>query len=122
MKKTLFVALFVGSTSAMAGVVPIMNSADSFGMSDVSKAWEGKAKSVTMVENAAQADAFYSDVLKQDKKRVEGKLKRKIFSGRIAAPKNMNSDNEVVDYIANNPGSIGYIDEASVSGNVKAIK
>lgn len=121
MKKTLLAVLLAGSTSAMAGVVPIMNSADSFAMSDVSKAWAGKAKSITMVENASRSDAFYSEVLKQDKKRVEAKLKRKIFSNQIAAPEKLNSDSEVVDYVSKNPGSIGYVDEASASG-VKVIK
>ncbi len=122
MKKLIIASILMMPLSAVfAGVVAIGNPADSYSKQDVINAWKGKT-SAQLVENAAASDAFYSTIIGKSASSVEKKIKRKVFSGRMATPKKLNSDSEVIDYIASNPGSIGYVNDSSVNASVKVIK
>lgn len=125
MKKSI-VALAIASTmtisaSALADVIAISNSADTFTMDNVQDAWKGKVK-VQLIENAASADGFYKDIIGKSKSSVQKKLERKAFSGRIPAPIKKSTDAEVIAYVAKNPGSIGYIQESSYKKGVNGIR
>ena len=120
-KISLIAALFAFSTSAMAGVSVIQNTADSFAMKDVKSAWSGNNKNITIVNNEASSKEFFSDVLDENEKRTMRKLKSRFFSGHISEPVNLKTDEEVLEYVSGNPGSIGYVDSSSVSDKVKVI-
>ncbi|VAW48443.1 hypothetical protein MNBD_GAMMA04-1441 [hydrothermal vent metagenome] len=122
MKKLMIAFMLMMPLSvAFAGVVAVSNPSDSYSKSDVTNAWKGKT-TAQLVENAAASDAFYSDVIGKSASSVEKKIKRKVFSGRMAPPKTLNSDSEVIKYISSNPGSIGYVNDSSVNSAVKVIK
>lgn len=122
MKKLMIASMLMMPLSVVfAGVVAVSNPSDSYSKGDVTNAWKGKT-TAQLVENAAASDAFYSDVIGKSAASVEKKIKRKVFSGRMAPPKALNSDSEVIDYISSNPGSIGYVNDSSVNGSVKVIK
>ena len=122
MKKLIIASiLMMPLSAAFAGVVAIENPADSYSKQDVTNAWKGKT-SAQLVENAAASDAFYSSIIGKSASSVEKKIKRKVFSGRMATPKKLNSDSEVINYISSNPGSIGYVNDSSVNASVKVIK
>ncbi|VAW48620.1 hypothetical protein MNBD_GAMMA03-99 [hydrothermal vent metagenome] len=122
MKKLIIVSILIMPLSAVfAGVVAVSNPSDSYSKGDVTNAWKGKT-TAQLVENAAASDAFYSDVIGKSAASVEKKIKRKVFSGRMAPPKTLNSDSEVIKYISSNPGSIGYVNDSSVNSAVKVIK
>jgi hypothetical protein len=123
--KKLFLTAFLTfglSGAALAEIVPIQNHSDSYSMSDVVKAWKGKMKSVQLVDNDAGMEEFCQKIIGKSVNAVENGIKRKVFSGRISAPKSFAMDSAVIAYVAKNPGSIGYVDSASVKGNVKRIK
>jgi ABC-type phosphate transport system substrate-binding protein len=44
-----------------------------------------------------------------------------LFSGEAGMPKLVNSDDEMVDYIARTPGAIGYVSESTKTSGVKVL-
>ena len=45
-----------------------------------------------------------------------------MLSGKGTAPKNIASDADILKAVADSKGAIGYVDSASVTGDVKALK
>lgn len=57
---------------------------------------------------------FYKKIAKKDPAQLKAYWSRLIFTGKGMPPKELASDAEVIRYVANNPGAIGY-----VSGNAQ---
>jgi ABC-type phosphate transport system substrate-binding protein len=47
--------------------------------------------------------------------------KKQVFTGKGSMPKEFSSENELLSYIANHPGSIGYISDAETSEQIKIL-
>ena len=44
-----------------------------------------------------------------------------VFTGQGSMPKTLDSDAQVIEYVANTPGAIGYVSKAAVSEKVKTL-
>ena len=64
---------------------------------------------------------FSSEVLHRSVAAVRSYWQQLIFSGRGLPPPELDSDQEVVRYVARNGGAIGYVSDAADVGGVKVV-
>jgi len=64
---------------------------------------------------------FYSSVLSMGEDTVQRLWKRKMAVGTYFEPEEVSSYKELLNEIANTPGSIGYIDASEVNDSVKVV-
>lgn len=75
------------------------------------KQFAGSQK-LLVVENASAQAEFLSKVIKIDSKRYNSLWVKKSFRDGLAIPAVKGSDSEVISFVKNNPGAIGYVTEA----------
>ncbi|MEW6994992.1 phosphate ABC transporter substrate-binding protein [Colwelliaceae bacterium MEBiC 14330] len=93
--------IFLGKLKAFPGggsVVPVNQKSGSAGKVEFDQKVVGKS--------ASQIKAYWSKLM---------------FSGKGKPPKELNNDNAIKSFIANEPNAIGYIDEANIDSSVKVI-
>ena len=67
--------------------------------------------------------AFSEAILDRNINAVKSFWQRQIFSGQGVPPPEKASDAEVLEYVARNPGAVGYVSAgAQVNGNVKVLQ
>lgn len=78
-------------------------------------------KPVDQAEGSSTRAEFYTKVVGQN----EGQLKRywsqRMFSGKGKPPPSLADDAAVKNWVASNPGGIGYVDGGAVDGSVKVL-
>ena len=76
----------------------------------------------TIHPSTVKGGALHGDFLKQYVKKSPAQWiahwKRMVFTGNGTPPKQFASQEELLEYVANTPGAIGYIDEATTAENV----
>ncbi|BBM65267.1 hypothetical protein VA249_19130 [Vibrio alfacsensis] len=133
MKKlvTVFTASLL-SFNAMAGMVVVGNAAgvDSLSQSDVQKLFLGKstklsngssARIVELTDGAAGRVAFHEVATGRSEAQVQSAWSRLVFTGKAEAPIQVADYSAVISTVASNPNAIGYVDDASVTGDVKVL-
>ena len=121
------------SFSSLANVSVIVNSANGAAIdeSDIARIFLGKVKTfstgdkVTLVNlkfKEATRNEFEKKVLKKSSSQVKAYWSKLMFSGKGKPPKELASDKDILNFVAANPGAIGYVAEGSVDGTVKVIK
>lgn len=108
---------------AQAQVV-IVNAGD--GASELSKdkvaaIFGGKDKSLTPVDNAALRNAFYPNVVGKSSDQIKAYWAKLEFTGKGKAPHEESNGQAVANYVASNPGTIGYVDAGDVGAGVKKV-
>ncbi|MCW3805112.1 substrate-binding domain-containing protein [Plebeiibacterium marinum] len=87
------------------------------------KKWDNGIE-ITPIDQKANAnvrETFSTEVFNKKVAAIRSYWQKAIFSGMTTAPIEKDSDKEVVDYVKNNKGAIGYVsDDANLSG-VKVI-
>lgn len=132
-KKSLCLSLLILSTSALADVAVIVNSANASAINDndISRIFLGKKKkfasgeSIEPINSSAGGSArteFEKKVLKKSANQVKAYWSKLVFSGKGKPLKEIGSDADVLKHVAENPNAIGYVDAGSVNGSVKVIK
>ncbi len=82
-----------------------------------------KVQPVDRDSNAPTRVAFSRAVLKKEVNWVKSYWQRQLFSGRDTPPLELDSDRDVLEYIAKNPGAIGYVSPSTNLGaGVKALR
>lgn len=76
---------------------------------------------VDLPPGAAARRGFSAAVLKRSVKEMKSYWQQVIFSGRGVAPPELATDVEVVRYVLENPGAIGYVSGASDVGAAKVV-
>lgn len=120
------------SNSLLAATVVIVHpdNAAVVGAKDVQRIFLGKEKKfsdgketlpINQAEGSAVRDDFDTNVLGRSSAQVSAYWSKLVFTGKGIPPKEVPNDAEVVDIVANNKNAIGYVDESSVTGAVKAI-
>ena len=131
--KSLCLSLLVLSTSALADVAVVVNSANANAVddSDISRIFLGKMKkfpsgnSIEPINSSAGSAArteFEKKVLKKSSSQVKAYWSKLVFSGKGKPPKELGSDADVLKHVAANADAIGYVDAGSVDGSVKVLK
>ncbi len=76
---------------------------------------------VVMLKRGAVHEAFVHGLLGTTSKKLIAIWKRVIFTGVGTPPKIVRTEAEMLDYVANKKGSIGYISSKSVNNEVRVL-
>jgi len=137
MKKFIYIFLF-SFTAALASpkadaevsVVVHPSNASSISNDDIKRIFLGKMKkfpgggSVIVINQSSSSDArksFDSGALGKSANQIKAYWSKLVFSGKGNPPKEVANDQEVISLVKDNPAVIGYVDSASVTGDVKVI-
>lgn len=79
---------------------------------------------VNQSDNSDVRIAFTEDIhLGKKVKAIEAFWQKQLFSGRDAPPEKMSNDEEVIIYVASNPGAVGYVSaSAQLPDTVKILE
>jgi hypothetical protein len=64
---------------------------------------------------------FYHLLVGKDMDQVAAYWSRLVFTGRTAPPRQADSVEDLIRYVAANPGAVGYLDSTNVDRRVKAV-
>ena len=89
----------------------------------ISRIYLGESNALRPIDVAGASNTrreFYAKVVGKDEVQVKARWSRLIFTGKVAAPKELPSD-EVVKAVAADPKAIGYVDRSFVNMTVKIV-
>jgi ABC-type phosphate transport system substrate-binding protein len=81
-----------------------------------------KVEVVMLADTAPASTAFDKEILRRSAAAVRAYWQQEIFSGRAVPPFEKGSDDEVVAFVTNNAGAIGYIATAPTKPGVKVVR
>lgn len=64
---------------------------------------------------------FYQALVGKDLSEINAHWARLVFSGRLRPPLQMTTSEEVLKWVSNNPGGIGFVDLSKVDARVKVV-
>ncbi|MBT0587351.1 phosphate ABC transporter substrate-binding protein [Alteromonas oceanisediminis] len=76
---------------------------------------------INQVADSAVRGDFDENVLGRSSAQVSAYWSKLVFTGKGVPPKEVSSDADVIELVSKNPSAIGYVDSASVTGDVKAV-
>ena len=120
------------STFSFAEVSVIVNSSnpDAIDTKLIKKLFLGKAKSFPSVGKAAifslkgeskDTVDFRQKALKKSNSQYKSYWSKLAFTGKGTPPKELGSDNELLNAVKSNPNAIGFISSANVTADVKVV-
>jgi ABC-type phosphate transport system substrate-binding protein len=125
-------SLFCFSSIAFAEVVVIVNPGNSASIDEeqVIKIFLGQSKTFSNGSEAIPIDQkpgdlrddFGNKILKKNPSQLKAQWARQIFTGGAKPPKELNSDDEILKFVASTPGAIAYMDSSKVNKSVKVLK
>lgn len=129
-KKLILIPALTLSFMAFANVAVIVHPSNAATLSqdDINKIFTGRAKSFTDGKaaepvNLAEAVAVRADFDQKALGRSSSQMKaywsKLVFTGKGTPPKELASEQEVLDAVAKNPAAIGYVSAGTVTGSVK---
>jgi ABC-type phosphate transport system substrate-binding protein len=136
MKKLVYAFLLVASASifaaqAKAQVIVIANpsvKASEVSKSDLKDVFTGASTSLgggtvvpILLKTGAAHDEFLSAYLGKNDTAFRAGWRSLVFSGQATMPKSLDSEAAVAEYVAHNPGAIGYIGKATPHDGVKVL-
>ena len=131
MPSILMAVLFTSSASAEAGVVAIVNKANtSADKATISKLYTLESKSWSDGEQAKLYDLAGESAREEFCMAYTGKSvaaiksiwAKAVFTGRATPPKVFSSDSDVKSEVAKDKNAVGYVNESSVDDSVRAIR
>jgi ABC-type phosphate transport system substrate-binding protein len=131
MPSILMAALLAASAGATAGIVAIVNPANtSADKSTISRLYTGETKSWSDGSQAKLYDLSDENARDEFCKAYTGKSAgaiktgwaKAVFSGRAVQPKVLDSDSDVKSEVARDKNAVGYVNESSVDGSVRAVR
>ena len=85
--------------------------------------WDNGVKiRVSMLKKGPVHDAFSKEMIGMAPKKLVGVWKKVIFTGLGTPPKVVNTEAEMIQYVASTKGAIGYISAAAQPENVNVFK
>ena len=72
-------------------------------------------------DNDAIAMKFYDDFLGRNQRKIRKLWLRKVLRGEITPPESFNTDEKIIEFVAENKGAIGFVSAASVTNSVKVL-
>ena len=131
MPSLLMAALFASSTSAIAGVVAIVNkantSADKATIGRLytleAKSWsDGALAKLYDLSGQNEREAFCQAYTGKSASSIKSAWAKAVFTGRAVPPRMLDSDAEVKNEVANDKNAVGYVNESSVDSSVRAVR
>jgi len=78
-------------------------------------------KPVDLAKNSSARAAFTKEILGRSMGAIDQYWTQSVFSGRAIPPPEKRSDAEVVAYVRENPGAIGYVAAGATTDGVKRV-
>ena len=124
--------LGVISFASVADVAVIVHpsNASKLDSGNISKIFLGKSKKFPSGEQAVPVSQqsknpirveFDRKVLNKSSSQVKAHWSKLLFTGKGQPPREVNTDTEVIELVANNPNIIGFVDASQVDGSVKVV-
>ena len=82
---------------------------------------DGSAINFSILNSGPVHTAFLKTYVKKSPSQFSTFWKKAVFTGTGTPPKQLNNEKAMLDFVANNPGAIGYIDKANINDSVKEI-
>jgi ABC-type phosphate transport system substrate-binding protein len=136
-KKLLYVFLFLAAAQLFSGfagaqVVVIANpsvKAAEVSKSDLRDVFTGAASNLkdgshvtpVLLKSGSAHSEFLAEYIGKDDTAFRASWRSLVFSGQATMPKSLDSEAAVVEYVAHNPGAIGYISKATPHEGVKVL-
>jgi ABC-type phosphate transport system substrate-binding protein len=136
MKKILLALLFLAATffavdaraQTMVIANPSVKSAD-VSKSDLRDVFTGASSSLkdgshvtpVLLKQGGAHDDFLAAYIGKNDTAFRASWRSLVFSGQATMPKSLDSEAAVVEYVAHNPGAIGYIGKATPHEGVKVL-
>ncbi|WP_337842515.1 phosphate ABC transporter substrate-binding protein [Rheinheimera sp.] len=76
---------------------------------------------VALQETNAATNTFNEQVLKKSSSQLKSYWSKLVFTGKGTPPKELASDEEMIQLVAGNPNLIGYVDASKVDASVKVL-
>jgi ABC-type phosphate transport system substrate-binding protein len=81
-----------------------------------------RAKPIDQKASSPVTPRFSEAVLGRDLKGVESYWNSQVFAGKGTPPPTAGTDQEVVDFVKNNPGAVGYVSSTAQVSGVKVLE
>jgi len=133
MKTTLFAAamcVFASASSfAEVSIITHPSNTSSLSQKDIERIYlgkenqfpNGKAVEAANLKDGALKDAFNSDLLNRSSAQIGAYWSKLIFTGKGIPPTELETEADVVAFVASNENAIGYVDSSAVTPEVKVI-
>lgn len=105
-------------------IVSAKSTANTMTPDDISKIYLGKSNAMKPIDNgdkSAVRSQFYSKVAGKDSAQVKAIWSKLVFTGKATAPRELETNSDVVKAVAADPGAIGYIEKSAVDARVKVV-
>lgn len=97
---------------------------------DVREVFSGSSSSLkdgahvvpVLLKGGAAHEAFLAEFVGKSDSAFKAGWRSLVFSGQGAMPKSVDSDAAMVEFVAHNPGTIGYIDKSAPHEGVKTLR
>lgn len=110
-------AVLLAATSAAAeaqnGVVVSQSEIEQARISRIYMGQSRELIAVNQAEGSAVRQAFEAEVIGRSSEQIKAHWSRLVFTGRAAELRQVDSDEAVLEFVRSNPGTIGYIEDAS---------
>ena len=80
-----------------------------------------EAKPVDLVDSNPDRANFYQALVGKDLSEINAYWARLVFSGRLRPPVQVSSSDEVLKWVVNNPGGIGFVEMSKVAARVRVV-
>lgn len=123
-----FLLLLATRSYAEIAVITHPSNANALTESHIAHIFLGKTKTfpdgataipINQPEDSATSVAFTQNALSKTPSQLKAYWSKLLFTGQGQPPKQVNSDADVIKLVAENPNTIGYIDAANVTAQVK---
>ena len=74
-----------------------------------------------LLKSGATHDGFLAAYIGKSDAAFRASWRSLVFSGQASMPKSLDSETAVVEYVAHNPGAIGYISKSTPHEGVKVL-
>ena len=81
----------------------------------------GKAVPINLAEGNATTNEFNDKVLGKKSSQLKSYWSKLVFTGKGTPPKEVGSDQDVIDLVSKNPNIIGYVTSGVETGDVKVV-
>ncbi len=126
------IILLMASNQVLADVAVIAHpsNANALDKSAVSRLFLGKSKTfpdgtqaipLNQSESSAATEQFNSKALSKSASQLKAYWSKLVFTGKGTPPKVVDNDAAVLELVASNPNSIGYVDSGAVTAGVKVL-
>lgn len=130
LKNFVVAATLAFSAVTLANVAVIVHPSNGAALSqdDLNKIYMGRSKSfadgqaaeaVNLADSVATRGDFDQKALGRSSSQMKAYWSKLVFTGKGTPPKELASEQEVIDAVAKNPAAIGYVSAGAVNGSVK---